>query len=98
MACGTPVISYNLGATSEIIQNNVNGFLIESPNDAINAIKNISKIKRINCRKHVEQNFSPIAAAKKHLEIYKRELNRVQTKNEYSHSRNANVSQSKLNF
>jgi glycosyltransferase involved in cell wall biosynthesis len=98
MACGTPVISYALGATSEIIVNGKNGFLITDPNDAIRAIKKLSKIKRFDCRLHVEQHFSPTSSAKKHLEIYKKEINRVHTRSEYSPSQRTTARPSKLNF
>tara|TARA_B100001109_G_scaffold22894_1_gene16522 strand:+ start:628 stop:1737 length:1110 start_codon:yes stop_codon:yes gene_type:complete len=52
MACGVPVIAYNLGGPGELIEDGLNGFLVE-PNDIkglIRATESISEIKRINCR------------------------------------------------
>ncbi|MEW5908036.1 MAG: glycosyltransferase family 4 protein [Patescibacteria group bacterium] len=60
MACGTPVIAFNRGSVPEIIIEGKTGFIIEN-NDIsamAEAIKKIHKIKRSDCREHVEKNFS----------------------------------------
>ena len=52
MACGVPVIAYDLGGPGELIEDGYNGYLVQ-PNDIegmINATKSISNIKRRNCR------------------------------------------------
>jgi glycosyltransferase involved in cell wall biosynthesis len=77
MACGTPVISYNKGAASELIKNGKTGFLVKNRREMVKAIARIDTIKRKDCRRHVEERFSPKAAAKKHLEIYEREIRRI---------------------
>tara|TARA_B100000214_G_scaffold338813_1_gene284196 strand:- start:79 stop:783 length:705 start_codon:yes stop_codon:yes gene_type:complete len=60
MACGVPVIAYNLGGPGELIEDGFNGYLVQ-PNDTegmIKAIKAVSKIKRSNCRSWVEKKAS----------------------------------------
>lgn len=67
MACGTPVITYNRGAASEIVIDGVTGFLCP-PNDkeamkaAIHKIMTLPDEEylamRRACRKHVEENFT----------------------------------------
>ena len=60
LACGVPVIAYDLGGPGELIENGLNGFLAQ-PNDLegmIKAIKSVSKIKRRNCRDWFEKNAS----------------------------------------
>jgi len=61
MACGTPVVAYKNGGLKETVLNNKTGYLVDQKN-GINgltkAIKNIDKIKREDCRKWVEDNFS----------------------------------------
>jgi glycosyltransferase involved in cell wall biosynthesis len=77
MACGTPVISYNKGAAVEIVRNGKNGFLVKNRKEMVKAITMINSIKRRDCRKHVEDKFSPQAAAKKHVEVYQKEIMRL---------------------
>ncbi len=60
MACGVPVIAYDIGGPGELIEDGFNGFLVK-PNDIeglIKATKLISKIKRKNCRDWFEKNAS----------------------------------------
>ena len=60
MACGVPVIAYDLGGPGELIENGFNGFLVK-PNDIeglIKASKSISEISRKNCRKWFEKKAS----------------------------------------
>jgi len=74
MACGTPIISYNSGAAPELIKNGKNGFLVKNRKEMVKAIARVGTIKRKDCRKYVEEKFSPKAAAEKHIEIYQREI------------------------
>ena len=60
MACGVPVIAYDIGGPGELIEDGFNGFLVE-PNDIeglIKATKSISEIKRKNCRDWFEKKAS----------------------------------------
>ena len=58
MACGAPVIAFNRGSVSEVVKNGKTGFVVKNEKEMINAIKNIDKIKRENCRAHVEKKFT----------------------------------------
>lgn len=67
MACGTPVIAYRRGAIPEIIKDGITGLIVE-PNNIDDLVKAINKIyrlpqkeydnMRLNCRKHIENNFT----------------------------------------
>jgi glycosyltransferase involved in cell wall biosynthesis len=74
MACGVPVISYNRGAAPELIKNGKNGFLVKNRREMVKAIAMIDTINRKECRRYVEERFSPIAAARKHIELYQKEI------------------------
>ena len=57
LACGTPVIAYNRGAMPELIDNGVNGFLVDDVVGMIEAEKQLAKIDSQSCKKSAE-NFS----------------------------------------
>ncbi len=61
MSCGTPVIGFKRGAIPELIADGKTGFTVD-PEAGIDGLKEaLSKIDSINpidCRRHVEENFS----------------------------------------
>lgn len=75
MACGTPVIAFNKGSMPEIIIHKKTGFLAENINEALEFIKDINKINRIDCRIHVEKKFSKERMAQEYIKVYKEILN-----------------------
>ena len=58
MASGTPVIAMNLGSTSEVIADGKTGFLCNSIEECVSAVRRVEEINRNDCRKHVENCFS----------------------------------------
>jgi len=72
MACGTPVITFRRGAASEIVVDGKTGFIVNSEDEMVQAIKKIDMISPDDCREHAEKNFSREIMAKKYLDIYKR--------------------------
>lgn len=58
MACGTPVISLRRGAALEIVQDDKTGYIVDSIGEMIEAVKKIERIKRRDCREHVQTHFS----------------------------------------
>ncbi len=75
MACGTPVIAFNKGSVPEVVVNNKTGFIVESEEEMIEAIKKIDSIDRQECRKHVEKNFTVEKMVNDYLEAYKIVIN-----------------------
>ena len=41
LSCGTPVIAFNQGGAVELIENNENGWLVESPKELLNRVEEI---------------------------------------------------------
>ena len=60
MAAGTPVIAFHRGAAGEIIRHGETGFLVPPGNiaEAAAYVKELPRLARSTCRRHVEQNFS----------------------------------------
>ncbi len=76
LACGTPVIAFNKGSMPEIIENQKNGFLVNSIDEAIVAVKKILNIDRNYCRSSVLNKFSKEIMAKNYIEVYKKILHK----------------------
>jgi len=74
MACGTPVIAYRRGSMSELIEHGVTGFLVDSFDEAIEAIGQLDQIDRRACRRAVEERFAVERMADDYLELYRRVL------------------------
>ena len=70
MACGTPVLAFNKGSVSEIVIHGKTGFVLDSMQDMLEAIKIISKINPSDCRRHIKDNFSIASMAGKYAELY----------------------------
>jgi len=70
LACGTPVITAAHGATSEVVENGVTGFLCKKLEEYRKAIENVCKISRKECRKVAERKFSGQGFAQRYLTLY----------------------------
>ena len=71
MACGTPVISFNKGSMSEVIADGKTGFLVDSIEEAIKALKKIDTIDRAECRRWVEKKFTVERMVNDYIKVYK---------------------------
>lgn len=74
MACGTPVIASRRGSMPELIEHGVNGFLIDSADEAIQAIDRIDEIDRDRVRRTVAERFTIERMADAYLALYRRIL------------------------
>jgi glycosyltransferase involved in cell wall biosynthesis len=69
-ACGTPVVAFNRGSMPEIIENGVNGFLVDDVYSAVEAVRSLDAISRRKCRKIVEKRFSRERMVEDYLGVY----------------------------
>jgi glycosyltransferase involved in cell wall biosynthesis len=80
MAAGVPVIAMDLGSCREVITDKQTGYLVNSVDEAVEAIGKIDKIDRKKCRQHVEENFTidkmVCGYEKVYEEIFRREANK----------------------
>jgi glycosyltransferase involved in cell wall biosynthesis len=74
MACGTPVIAYAHGSVPEIIEHGKTGFIVNTMNKAVEALRNINLISREECRATFEKRFCDIVMAKNYMRLYERAL------------------------
>ncbi|KPJ71765.1 hypothetical protein AMJ50_00260 [Parcubacteria bacterium DG_74_3] len=70
MACGTPVLAYKAGAMPELIKHGKTGFLLNSQEEMVGALKKINEIKRIDCHRHILRKFSLQKTVNKYEALY----------------------------
>lgn len=58
LGCGTPVIAFRRGSVPEIIQNGVNGFIVDTVEEMVEAVKKTETISAEKCRASVDKRFS----------------------------------------
>jgi len=70
LACGTPVIAHRQGSVPEIIEPGVTGWIVESLDDAVVAIQQVSTLSRRRCRQVFEERFLVSRMAKAYVHLY----------------------------
>jgi glycosyltransferase involved in cell wall biosynthesis len=72
MACGTPVIAWNRGSVPEVIEHGVTGYIVDSEEEAVAAVRNIERIDRPTVRAVFERRFAARTMARSYLDLYAR--------------------------
>jgi glycosyltransferase involved in cell wall biosynthesis len=70
MACGTPVIAFKMGSVPEVVKMEKQVLSLKTIEEAVEAVKEIEKIKREDCRKWVEENFTAEIMVKNYEKLY----------------------------
>ena len=70
MAAGVPVIAMDLGSCREVIKDNETGYLVNSVEQAVEAVHRIDRIDRKKCRQRVEENFSIDCMVARYEKVY----------------------------
>jgi len=70
MACGTPAIAIRDGAIPEVVKHGEVGFVCDTPNEMVEAIKRVEEIKPEDCRRWVERKFSREVMSRKYFNFY----------------------------
>ena len=71
MACGTPVIAFNRGSVSEIIDEGVTGFVVEDEAGAIGTVDRLAHVSREGVRRRFEERFTARRMALDYLGVYR---------------------------
>lgn len=72
MMCGTPVIAFNRGSMEELIIDGKTGFLTNTIEEAVEAVNNIRKLRRCECRNYALDKFSSKTMALKYIGLYQK--------------------------
>ncbi|HCT79409.1 MAG TPA: glycosyl transferase [Micromonosporaceae bacterium] len=74
MTCGTPVVAYPRGSMSEVIDENVTGLLVQTVEEAAEAVDRIELIDRAGCRARARERFSAERMVDDYMSVYTRIL------------------------
>ncbi|QEM05411.1 glycosyltransferase family 4 protein [Mucilaginibacter rubeus] len=74
MLCGTPVIAFNRGSMPELIKNAQTGFLVNTVDEAAEAVGWLRQISRADCYNWANSQFSSDKMVKDYWELYNRVL------------------------
>jgi glycosyltransferase involved in cell wall biosynthesis len=72
LACGTPVIAFRHGSVPEIMKDGVTGFVVDTEEEAVAALRRVGGLDRRKCREVFERRFSDSRMACDYLAIYRR--------------------------
>jgi glycosyltransferase involved in cell wall biosynthesis len=70
MACGTPVIAYRHGSVPEVIDEGVTGFVVDSEEEAVRAVRRLGEIDRHKVRACFERRFTAKRMATEYVALY----------------------------
>jgi len=72
MACGCPVIAFRMGSVPEIIEDGVTGFVVDTEEEAVEALRYVGSLDRKLIRQRFEERFTSTTMVQKYLEVYER--------------------------
>jgi glycosyltransferase involved in cell wall biosynthesis len=70
MACGTPTIAFNCGSVPEVITRGVTGFIVDTMDEAVNAVQQAAVLDRAACRAEFMKRFSAPKMAQQYVKLY----------------------------
>jgi len=77
LACGTPVVARPCGAVPEIVRDGEVGFLADTVDELVAAVKRVDVIDRARCRRWAEAQFSVGVMADHYESVYRRLTSRA---------------------
>jgi glycosyltransferase involved in cell wall biosynthesis len=72
LACGTPVIAWRNGSVPEVIQDGVSGFVVDSIQQGVKAVREIEMLSRRACRNAFDERFDSSRMARDYVRVYQR--------------------------
>jgi len=74
MSCGTPIIAYNRGSVPEVVTEGETGYIVQNADEMVKAMRKVAKLKRVDCRNRVLENFTLKMMVDRYEEIYEKLL------------------------
>lgn len=71
LACGTPILARPLGSVPEIVEPGVTGYLCDTTEEFVEAIRSAEQLDRKECRASFEQRFTTGVMAAGYERVYK---------------------------
>jgi len=72
MACGTPVVAFRHGSVPEVLEDGLTGFVVDTVDEAVEALGRVDGLPRPLIRARFEERFSATAMAREYCKIYRR--------------------------
>ena len=76
-ACGTPVIATRHGAVPEVIEDGVNGIIVDHYREMPAALERADALDPLECRRYVEERYRPERMIEDYLRVYEAALERA---------------------
>lgn len=74
MACGTPTIAFRHGSVPEVIDDGISGIIVDSVEDAVQAVRRARSMSRQACRNAFERRFTARRMANDYLKLYRQRI------------------------
>jgi glycosyltransferase involved in cell wall biosynthesis len=74
MAAGTPVIAWRRGSTPEVIEHGRSGFLVDSVDESVAAVKAVHSLSRPQVRAAFAERFTAERMARDYVRLYERQI------------------------
>jgi glycosyltransferase involved in cell wall biosynthesis len=71
MACGTPVLAFRCGSVPEVIDEGISGHIVDTVEEAIEALPRVLALDRRLVRQRFEERFSATHMAKNYVRVYR---------------------------
>ncbi|MER8384822.1 glycosyltransferase, partial [Mesorhizobium sp. M1428] len=71
MACGTPVVAFRRGAVPEIIDDGVSGWIADTVEEAVGALRRIDSLDRARVRQTFENRFTVERMCSDYVALYR---------------------------
>lgn len=71
MSCGTPVIAFRCGSVPEVIDHGRSGFIVDTLDEAVDAVGQLSHLSRATVRQTFDRRFTAERMARDYVEIYR---------------------------